>query len=347
MKSAATLPTRPGKGVPPALAHALGVDVKDLTVQGRSTGADLTISGAGHTFVVEFRSTSAAGQIATAVEEVLRRARARRHSVPVIAAPFMGEVARQRCDTAGVSWIDLSGNARIVAPRLRVIVDGQPNKFPRAGRPANVFAPKSARIIRWMLIHPREPFLQHELATATGLGEGFVSRIVGKLVDEGYLTRAHGAVEIREHDLVLDAWRETHQLDRRTVTYGHIAQRSSEAMLRSVSDLLRNRGVEHAATGLAAAWQYTTFAAYRTATVYVSDDVRDLLTQALAFREEERGANLWLVTPTDSGVFAGATEVGGIRCVHPVQAYIDLKEEPERADEAAARLRTELLTWNA
>jgi hypothetical protein len=31
--------------------------------------------------------------------------------------------------------------------------------------------------------------------------------------------------------------------------------------------------------------------------------------------------------------------------VHPVQAYVDLKDHPERAAEAAAQLRTEALHW--
>ena len=56
--------------------------------------------------------------------------------------------------------------------------------------------------------------------------------------------------------------------------------------------------------------------------------------------------NLWLAVPNDSGVFQGAVENDGIRCVHPVQVYLDLKEHPERSAEAADRLRTELLTWS-
>ena len=63
----------------------------------------------------------------------------------------------------------------------------------------------------------------------------------------------------------------------------------------------------------------------------------------LGFREEPRGANTWLVTPNDEGVFDGAEVVNGIRCVHPVQAYLDLKSHPERATEAAEELRKRLL----
>jgi hypothetical protein len=31
--------------------------------------------------------------------------------------------------------------------------------------------------------------------------------------------------------------------------------------------------------------------------------------------------------------------VGGVPCVHPVQVYVDLKDQPERASEAAEHLR--------
>ena len=49
-----------------------------------------------------------------------------------------------------------------------------------------------------------------------------------------------------------------------------------------------------------------------------------------------------LVVPNDEGVFHGAEIVDGIRCVHPVQAYVDLKDHPERAPEAASEIRRHL-----
>ncbi len=54
---------------------------------------------------------------------------------------------------------------------------------------------------------------------------------------------------------------------------------------------------------------------------------------------------MWLVVPNDEGVFQGTAEVESIRCVYPVQAYLDLLGHPERAKEAAERLRQELLKW--
>jgi hypothetical protein len=54
---------------------------------------------------------------------------------------------------------------------------------------------------------------------------------------------------------------------------------------------------------------------------------------------------VWLVIPKDAGVFQGGVSEGGVQCVHPVQAYLDLKAQPERAAEAAERLRAERLAW--
>jgi hypothetical protein len=85
--------------------------------------------------------------------------------------------------------------------------------------------------------------------------------------------------------------------------------------------------------------------AFRNLTVYVGREPADELLKRLAFNEDPRGANTWLVVPNDKGVFHGAGEKEGIRCVHPVQAYLDLKDQPERAREAAERLRKQYLNW--
>ena len=67
--------------------------------------------------------------------------------------------------------------------------------------------------------------------------------------------------------------------------------------------------------------------------------------EALNFREDERGANIWLVLPNDEGVFYGSEVRDGIPCAHPVQVYLDLKDHPERASEAAAKLRQDYFRW--
>jgi hypothetical protein len=330
-----------------ALAEFLGVAEKDLEVRlNDPPGADLIVE-ADWTFVIEVKGSGSAAQVAAAAKQVQAyAARVRGRTVPLVAVPFMGEVGRKVCADAGVGWLDLSGNAHIVARGLRVIVEGRPNRFRSVGRPPNLFAPKGSRIVRWLLVNPSTPFTQREIARSTGLDEGFVSRLVTRLEKDDYLVRdQHGAVRPKDPALLLDAWREVYQFSKHTLFRGHVAARSGDGLLREVASALAEQKIEHAATGLAAAWAFTRFAAFRIATLYLADDPPAALLQRLAYREDPRGANLWLVVPNDAGVFEGAVEKDGIRCVHPVQVYLDLKDHPERAREAAQRLRADLLTW--
>ncbi len=102
----------------------------------------------------------------------------------------MGDVGKRLCAEAGIGWLDLSGNACLSAPGLRVGIEGRPNLFKRPGRPRGVFASKSSRIVRWLLMEPARESTQHEIAKACGLDDGFTSRIVRRLEAERLVTRA-------------------------------------------------------------------------------------------------------------------------------------------------------------
>jgi len=339
--------------VPAALAALLDVPEEDVESRhDRALSVDLVLSAAGQTFAVDVLAPATVGPIATHAAHVAEEAKkGRRRAIPLLAVPFMSEAGRRACAAVRVPWLDFSGNAHIVAPGIRVIVDGRPNRFKGPGRPASIFAPKSARVVRWLLMHPERAFTQREIARATDMTEGFVSRIVARLEADGYVQRIGGShqgkapVRVRDASLLLDAWRDEYQFDKHTIVRGHVTARSGDTLARFVSDTLVAESVEHAATGLAAAWQMTHFAAFRIATFFVPSELSADVKGKLGFREDPRGANLWLVVPNDAGVLQGAQDRDGVHCVHPVQAYLDLKEHPERAVEAAERLRAELMNW--
>jgi hypothetical protein len=260
----------------------------------------------------------------------------------------MGEVGREICEGAGVAWLDLSGNARIISPGLRIVVDGRPNRFKRRGRPSTAFAPKASRIARWLLMNPKRFGSQRQLARIVGLDEGYVSRVVARLEEDRFIIRdSEGGVRARDPELLLDAWREVYDFSKHEILRGHVAARSSEALVHRLAEALRAEGAEYAATGLSAAWLIARFAGFRLASFYLSRPPSPALLEAVSFREEASGANVWLIAPMDAGVFHGAEERGGVRCVHPVQAHLDLSAHPERAREAANELRSRELNWKA
>ncbi len=299
----------------------------------------------GFIFVVECKAKGDAASAAMAARQAKEFAkRLKKKSIPLVAVPFMGQVGRRLCDEAQVSWLDLSGNAHLVAPGLRVNIEGKPNKFKQPGRPRSLFAPKSSRIARCLLVEPDHAMSQRELAKAADLNEGFTSRIVRQLEVEQLVAREpNGAVKVAAFDVLLEAWREVYDFSKHHIVRGHIAARSSDDVLRRLAGGLKQGKAEYAATGLAGAWVLNQFAGFRLVVMYVARIPSAQAQQGMGFREEARGENVWLVVPNDEGVFHGAAEREGIRCVHPVQAYLDLKNHPERSAEAAEQLRQKFL----
>jgi hypothetical protein len=308
--------------------------------------ADLVVEYGRHRMFVEFKNTASSAAIGAAIEQVKRTTRREGHAKPVLAVPYMGDLGKRLCADADVSWFDLSGNADIDAPGLRVLVEGKPNRFVRPGRPSTVFAPKSARIARRLLIEPHRAFRQQELAAATGLDDGFTSRIVRRLEEDHLVAREAGVIRVSAPDRLLDAWAERYDFQKHEIIRGHVSARTGEELIARVAESLDKRRADHAATGLAAAWVYTQFAAFRLATFFVAQRPSNAVLEEMKFREEPKGANVWLVVPNDQGVFDGATTKDAIRCAHPVQTFLDLQGHPERAKEAATELRTRLLKWS-
>jgi predicted transcriptional regulator len=265
---------------------------------------------------------------------------------PLLIVPYMGKSGVEFCEEHKLHWIDLSGNAHIKTPGLLVHVEGRPNQNKKAGRPVNIFAPKSARIVRQLLVEPENNYNQRKISQIVNLDEGFTSRIVRKLENLDLIVRdKKGALKASNPRQLLETWAEAYDFKKHQIIKGHVAARSGVEIVEKISQVLNEEKMDYALTGLAAAWQFNHFAKFRLATLYLADLPRKNLLELLGFREDDRGANTWLVVPNDSGVFQGSLTIGGIVCVHPVQVYIDLKEHPERAKEASSMLLQESLKW--
>lgn len=331
------------------LADLLGVEAQSGTIKQAprklGTSASMMIEFEGLPFAIELKSKGDAATVGHAVRTAQNLAQnSEPAALPLVVVPYMGDVGKQVCEDAGVCWLDLSGNALLFGkPGLRIQIEGKPNVYKKVGRPQNLFAPKSARIARCLLMEPTRAFSQRELAEISGLDEGFTSRIVRGMEAQGLLLReSAGAVKMQDPDLMLNAWSEVYNFSKHQIVRGHIATRSGMETLSRLSSTLERHQIRHAATGLAGAWCIDHFAGFRLAVIYCEDSLSDAIYAELGFREEVRGANTWIVRPNDAGVFQGAQLYEGVPCVHPVQVYLDLKNHPERAQEAADSLKSKL-----
>jgi hypothetical protein len=332
--------------LPAILGEWLGEPVVEVVLSAQHDGVeiDAVARTPTRTFVIEVKGSDDIAALERGLAHLLRIPRGH-GAIPLLVVPYMGPRARTWAREKQVSWADLSGNADIRAPNLRVFVAGNVNQYAHSGRPANPFAPKYARVSRVLLAEADRWWRQRDLCSETALSDATVSRAVGHLKQAHLLeTDSDGAVRARAPSLLLDAWAQRYSFADHRVHRFQTVARTGHAALQSLAKKLSSTGTTWAATGLSAAYMWTQFADFRLTTVFVDQLPRD--TEALGLHPVERGENVWLVVPRDEGVFYKKVEQG-VWCAHPVQVYLDLLGHPERAAEAATRLRADLLQWRA
>lgn len=319
----------------------------ELAVRLGDQEADIVARTSNSVLVIEVKGTDDVAVLERGCHQLEAYIREMADAVPVLVVPYMGPKARAFVQGRGMSWLDLSGNADIRGPGLRILVQGRPNRFATPGRPSTAFSPKASRLSRAMLVEPERWWLQAELAEATQLSAGYVSKVISRLQEDRLVERADdGRLRPKAPSLLLDAWSQVYDFSRHEVSRCHAVGRTGAAVLERLAGELDRRGdLTWAATGLAAAWQLNRHADFRLVTVYVSKPLLD--PELLGLRPVERGENVWVVVPRDEGVLYGSQEVEGVCCAHPVQVYLDLSGHPERAREAASHLRSHHLGWKS
>lgn len=324
----------------PLLRQWLGGEVRELSNSDGS--ADVVVESGRRQFLLQFKPRGNTATLAPLIAQWQHPIR--HHGLPLVVVPYMTPSGAMLCEAANINWFDLAGNAEIRGPDLLIHVRGKRPRTPTRML-ESAFAPTASRIVRLLLFNPQQEYTQKELVAESGLAQGFVSNILRDLVQKSFVVRDGRTLRVRDPNLLLTAWQEQYQFDKHHIMRGHWPARSGEALLQTVSEMLTKQQIQHAATGLAAAWLWSHFAMFRLTTVYLQHHLNPDVLKAAGFRETDAGANLWLVVPKDEGVFARMSPPDAIPCVHPLQAYLDLAFQPERAAEAAERLRADHLPW--
>lgn len=327
------------------LAELLGVRAADVHVEARNLGdedVDLRARVGARHFVIEVKRSGTASAAVGAIRTLRGNMPVLGSVLPLFVAPYLQPSARAACEEAGVSWFDLSGNATIVGPGLRIQILGYKNRFVSRGRPASVFAPKSSRVVRALFVDG--PMRQRDLVVRTRLDDGYVSRTLKRLREAGFVTGATGGVlSLADQRLVLDEWRDAYDFSKHQVVRFNVAARSGEEVLHRLSRSLAEAELDYAATGLGAAWLWTRFAGFRTVSFFLRHLPGSSLLESLGLYASPKDGAVWLVVPNDDAVFDGAALRDGVSCVHPLQTWLDLKSHGERANEAAETLRPLIL----
>jgi len=260
----------------------------------------------------------------------------------VLAAPYLSEESRAICEEMGVSWFDLSGNARISFGSVFLREVGHANQFRRASGTKSLFASKARRVIGEMLEAPQQRWRVKPLAEAAEVSFGTISNVRKHLADQRWLGEDKDGFFLCDPEATLRGLAKAGPAPERhetfyTVHHGKLLQERLSSLM-AESD-----GVVLGATS-AADW-HAPYVREATLHLYVRDeDALSKTAEALDLQSAARGPNVRLAIPAEDALFHHTVPVSkGQRAASMVQTYVDLMQGNDRWEEAADHLlRTKL-----
>lgn len=246
------------------------------------------------------------------------------------------------CRERRLCAMDLNGRTLLRAPGLLVDRAALPGRaYKHEVEPRNIFAGKSARILRTLLTDVSRPWSQGDVVARTQASAGLVSRIAQHLIAQGLATRtAHRDLQVIQPSGLLEAWAATDHFEARTKSVCFaIDERSPLEVAHTLRAWAKSQNVQIAFTRqFAASLRYPENGASDTTeesvSVYLSAMPDASALEQMDFRAEDEaegdggnqnapsGGHLWLHVPDDEGVFLETQP--SYRYVSILQQHLDL-----------------------
>ncbi|MHB1583607.1 MAG: hypothetical protein ACYCU7_08080 [Acidimicrobiales bacterium] len=259
------------------------------------------------------------GQILPGVSRVLRTLAG---NVPLlVVAPWLSARTRELLAAEGINYIDLTGNARIALeyPALYVKTVGADRDPSPAERPAaRARGPKAGRLVR-LLVDVSPPYGVREIAEATKLNPGYLSRLLDTLDSEALIERSRGRVMWVDISALMQRWAQSYDVFKTNATATFLSPAGAATAQAQLPALANERRV--AVTGSFVAVRRAPVAAPAMLVLYC-DDVA-ATAETLQLLPADTGANVALLSPFDEVVWERTTAADGVTYVAPSQASID------------------------
>jgi hypothetical protein len=280
-------------------------------------------NGTWTTLAVEARRAFSPRDAQLLLSGVARSLRALAGHIPVlVVAPWLSERTQQLLAAEEINYLDLTGNAsiRLDNPALYVRSAGaQRNPEPAARAPARVRGAKAGRVVR-LLADVRPPYGVLEIGAATGLTQGYVSRLVDALDREALVERERrGPVLAVDGASLLRRWAQSYDVFKSNTTATFLAPEGAAAALDRIARL---RGAGRVAvTGSFAAVRHAPVAAPALLAAYCEDPQR--VAAELGLLPADVGANVVLLRPFDEVVWSRAERAGDVTYAAVSQVAVD------------------------
>ena len=245
------------------------------------------------------------------------------HLPLLVVAPWLSKRTQELLAEQDLSYIDLTGNAllRIDNPPFYLqTVGAERNPAPKERGKAQLRGAKAARLIR-LLVDVSPPYTLGELATATNLAPGYVSRLLDTLYREGLIERSpRGPVESVDFQGLIRRWATSYDVFKTNDAKTFIAQSGVDALLSALGE---SPGIESrlAVTGSFAASRLAPVTSPATLLAYC--EVPTELVGKFGLFEADEGANVILLKPFDPVVWERTSTEIGLQFAAPSQVAVD------------------------
>lgn len=326
---------------PPVLEGGLELDLEP--VDDRS--ALMIVQGGGHRF------RARADVLTVPYPSGLKRLVASRPEVEVVLVDHASRGLDDAARELRVGYLDRAGRGRLVGPGFVYVVPPGDSANARrrdaagpAASPSGVtpFAPKASRAVRALLADPHREWRLAEIARACRMNPGTAHRILGALVDAGFVERNGKSYVVEDPGSLLDAWAgqaaRARPSERVALPVGGDARGVTEKVL----EALGGAGV---VSGELAAELYAPHLPAAHALVHCIDgEAWDRRRVADVVPDRPlRVSGQVVVDVMDAGVADFSQVRDGLPLVSPPQLYVDMHRERGRAREAAEHVREQVL----
>lgn len=266
-------------------------------------------------------------------------------ATPVFIAPYLSEESRALCKQAGVGYVDLEGNSRLVFEN--VFIERHVGSKPPAERRElkSLFKPKSAQVLRRLLREPTHAWKLVDLAEAAGVSLGHASNVRQALLAREWAIVERGGLRLTAPGALIDHWRDHYEppAGERIFAYTPL---HGQALNKAIGAAAERPGAQVMLASFSAAQWLAPYGRTGTDYLYVDRPGYAALREVTEIGPIARGGNLEITVMKDDGLFRDIIEPApGVRTTSPLQTYLDLAAAGERGREAADHLRESGLEW--
>jgi len=286
-----------------------------------------------------------AAALAPRLEQAVRENKA---AGALVVTRYLTPLARERLKAGGISYLDLTGNTRIVLDRPALFIeasgaDRDPAPQGRASR--SLKGGSAARIVR-ALCDWNPPVGVRELARRAEVDPGYASRILTLLQNEDVVSRnKNGAVAGVKWKDLLRRWAQDYAVMRTNQAFVYLEPRSIDALL----ERLAKYNGKWALTGSRAMPRSAAIAGARNVSCYV--ETPDEAAADLGLRAVDAGANVVLLEAFDSVIWDRTRIDGGLTSVAVSQCAVDLLtgtgREPSEGEALLSWMEKNERVWRA